>query len=109
MFNPLYCQSFTYPQNLRRSVCYRVEPHTRSFQGSVKDMTSIFGFAIYYYCNVNIITLQMVKVNLNVRVEQTEMEALEAYASLAGRSKTDIIREYIRSLAIRRPPHSRNE
>ena len=31
------------------------------------------------------------------------MEMLEQYAELAGRTKTDIIREYIRSLAIRRP------
>jgi len=53
--------------------------------------------------------MQMVKVNLNIRVEQTEMEILEIYAEQTGRTKTDIIREYIRSLAIRRPPHSLNE
>ena len=47
----------------------------------------------------------MVKVNLNVRVEKSEMEILENYAQQTGRTKTDIIREYIRSLAIRRPPH----
>jgi uncharacterized protein (DUF1778 family) len=45
--------------------------------------------------------MQMVKVNLNVRVEQSEMEILEQYAHLAGRTKTDIIREYIRSLDVR--------
>lgn len=53
--------------------------------------------------------MPMVKVNLNVRVEQAEMEILETYAEQTGRTKTDIIREYIRSLAIRRPPHSLNE
>ena len=47
----------------------------------------------------------MVKVNLNVRVEKSEMEILENYAQQTGRTKTDIIREHIRSLAIRRPPH----
>jgi len=51
----------------------------------------------------------MAKVNLNIRVEQSEMEILESYAQQTGRTKTDIIREYIRSLAIRRPPHSFNE
>jgi predicted DNA-binding protein len=51
----------------------------------------------------------MAKVNLNVRVEQSEMEILEMYAQQTGRTKTDIIREYIRTLAIRRPPHSLNE
>ncbi|MCC5631313.1 ribbon-helix-helix domain-containing protein [Nostoc sphaeroides] len=47
----------------------------------------------------------MAKVNLNIRVEQSEMEILESYAQQTGRTKTDIIREYIRNLAIRRPPH----
>jgi predicted DNA-binding protein len=51
----------------------------------------------------------VVKVNLNIRVEQSEMEILEIYAQQTGRTKTDIIREYIRNLVIRRPPHSRNE
>jgi predicted DNA-binding protein len=51
----------------------------------------------------------MVKVNLNIRVEQSEMKILESYAQQTGRTKTDIIREYIRDLAIRRPPHSPNE
>ncbi|WP_338115359.1 ribbon-helix-helix domain-containing protein [Nostoc sphaeroides] len=63
-------------------------------------MTSIFGFAIYYYCNANIITMQMVKVNLNVRVEQSEMKILEQYVEQTGRTKTDIIREYIRTLNV---------
>ncbi|AFZ27147.1 Ribbon-helix-helix protein, copG family [Cylindrospermum stagnale PCC 7417] len=58
------------------------------------------GFAIYYYCNGNIITMQMVKVNLNVRLEQLEMEILEQYAKQTGRTKTDIIREYIRNLNV---------
>ncbi|WP_157162529.1 ribbon-helix-helix domain-containing protein [Cylindrospermum stagnale] len=57
-------------------------------------------FAIHYYCNGNIITMPMVKVNLNVRVEQLEMEILEQYAKQAGRTKTDIIREYIRNLNV---------
>jgi len=47
----------------------------------------------------------MVKVNLNVRVEKSEMKILENYAQQTRRTKTDIIREYIRSLAIRRSPH----
>ncbi|MHC5720082.1 MAG: hypothetical protein ACYTX0_50640, partial [Nostoc sp.] len=34
MFNPLYCQSFTYPQWRHKSVCYWIEPHTLSFQGA---------------------------------------------------------------------------
>jgi hypothetical protein len=68
-------------------------------------MTSIFGFVIWYDCNANIITSQMTKVNLNVRIDHKEMETLENYARETGRTKTDIIREYIRSLAIRRPPH----
>ena len=42
--------------------------------------------------------MQMVKVNLNVRVEQLEIEILEKYAHLTGRTKTDIICEYIRNL-----------
>ncbi len=37
----------------------------------------------------------MVKVNLNVRVETSEMEILENYAQQTGRTKTDIIREYM--------------
>lgn len=37
----------------------------------------------------------MVKVNLNVRVEKSEMEILENYAQQMGRIKTDIIREYM--------------
>jgi predicted DNA-binding protein len=44
--------------------------------------------------------MQMVKVNLNIRVEQSEMEALEQYAQQTGRTKTDIIREYIRTLNV---------
>ncbi|MBD0384984.1 MAG: CopG family transcriptional regulator [Nostoc sp. C3-bin3] len=43
----------------------------------------------------------MVKVNLNIRVEQSEMEILERHAKHSGRTKTDIIREYIRSLDVR--------
>nr|WP_041233866.1 ribbon-helix-helix domain-containing protein [Cylindrospermum stagnale] len=42
----------------------------------------------------------MVKVNLNVRLEQLEMEILEQYAKQTGRTKTDIIREYIRNLNV---------
>ena len=68
-------------------------------------MTSIFGFAIQDHSNAIIFTVQMVKVNLNVRVEKSEMEILENYAQQTGRTKTDIIREYIRSLAIHRSPH----
>jgi predicted DNA-binding protein len=45
--------------------------------------------------------MQMVKVNLNVRIEQSEMEILEKRAHLTGRTKTDIIREYIRRLDVR--------
>ncbi|MBW4610337.1 MAG: ribbon-helix-helix domain-containing protein [Hassallia sp. WJT32-NPBG1] len=44
--------------------------------------------------------MQMVKVNLNIRVEQAEMEILEKRAKQTGRTKTDIIREYIRSLDV---------
>ncbi len=56
-------------------------------------MTSIFGFAIQDHSNAIIFTLQMVKVNLDVRVEKSEMEILENYAQQTGRTKTDIIRE----------------
>lgn len=45
--------------------------------------------------------MQMVKVNLNIRVEQSEMELLEKYAKYSGRTKTDIIREHIRRLDVR--------
>jgi predicted DNA-binding protein len=45
--------------------------------------------------------MQMVKVNLNIRIEQSEMELLEKYAKHSGRTKTDIIREHIRRLDVR--------
>jgi hypothetical protein len=57
MFNPLYCWNFTHPQKtISVKSGYWMEPHIPGFQGSVKEMTSVFGFAIYYYCNANIVT-----------------------------------------------------
>jgi predicted DNA-binding protein len=40
----------------------------------------------------------MSKVNLNIRVEESEMEALSAYAQQSGRTKTNVVREYLRTL-----------
>jgi hypothetical protein len=41
----------------------------------------------------------MVKILINVRIEEKEDALLEAYCNLHGRTKTDVIREYIRSLS----------
>jgi hypothetical protein len=41
----------------------------------------------------------MAKVLINVRIEEKESALLEAYCKLHGRTKTDVIREYIRSLS----------
>lgn len=38
------------------------------------------------------------KVMLNVRIPKSEMEVLEAFCDRAGRTKTDVIREFIRKL-----------
>ena len=43
---------------------------------------------------------QSMKVNLNVRVEDLEMEKLKRYSDKTGRTKTDLIREFIRSLPV---------
>lgn len=40
----------------------------------------------------------MAKVLINIRIEESEDELLEAYCKLSGRTKTDVLREYIRSL-----------
>ncbi|PHV63239.1 ribbon-helix-helix protein, CopG family [Cyanobacterium aponinum] len=40
----------------------------------------------------------MAKVQLSVRVEEYEMKLLIKYAKKTGRTKTDVVREFIRSL-----------
>jgi len=40
---------------------------------------------------------------MNIRVEYRELEILEAYCKVVGRTKTDVIRELIRSLASKKP------
>jgi uncharacterized protein (DUF1778 family) len=40
----------------------------------------------------------MPKVQLNLRIEESEMFLLAKYAKLTGRTRTDILREMIRSL-----------
>ena len=40
----------------------------------------------------------MTKVLINVRIEESEDELLETYCQQTGRTKTDVIREFIRSL-----------
>ncbi len=41
----------------------------------------------------------MAKILINVRIEEKEDALLEAYCELYGRTKTDVIREYIRTLS----------
>lgn len=38
------------------------------------------------------------KVMLNVRIPKSEMQILEAFCDRGGRTKTDVIREFIRGL-----------
>lgn len=38
------------------------------------------------------------KKHLNARVSKEEYDLLEAYAGQSGRSKTDVLREFLRSL-----------
>lgn len=40
----------------------------------------------------------MAKVQLSVRVEEYEMRLLIKYSKKLGRTKTDVVREFIRSL-----------
>lgn len=40
----------------------------------------------------------MVKVQVNLRIEKSEMFLLTEYAKLTGRTRTDILREMIRLL-----------
>jgi len=41
----------------------------------------------------------MARVLINVRIEEKEDALLEAYCKQEGRTKTDVIREYIRTLS----------
>ena len=41
---------------------------------------------------------KMGKIQLSARLEQSEMDLLIKYAKKTGRTKTDILREFIRSL-----------
>lgn len=41
----------------------------------------------------------MAKVLINIRIEESEDELLEAYCQQTGRTKTDVLREAIRKLA----------
>jgi predicted DNA-binding protein len=40
----------------------------------------------------------MTKTTFNIRIEESEMELLEAYCKQTGRTKTDVVREMIRAL-----------
>lgn len=40
----------------------------------------------------------MAKIQLSVRIEESEMKLLIKYAKNTGRTKTDVVREFIRSL-----------
>jgi predicted DNA-binding protein len=40
----------------------------------------------------------MGKIQLSARIKESEMKILEKYAQKTGRTKTDIVREFIRSL-----------
>jgi hypothetical protein len=40
----------------------------------------------------------MAKTTFNIRIEEAEMALLEAYCGQEGRTKTDVVRELIRSL-----------
>lgn len=42
--------------------------------------------------------------NFNFRIEDWELEVLEAYCKAAGRTKTEIIRELIRGLKTKKKP-----
>ncbi len=41
----------------------------------------------------------MAKVLINIRIEEKEDEILKSYCQQTGRTKTDVLREYIRSLS----------
>lgn len=41
----------------------------------------------------------MAKILINIRIEEKENAVLEAYCQQTGRTKTDVLREYIRSLS----------
>ena len=41
----------------------------------------------------------MAKVLINISIEELEDRLLEAYCKLSGRTKTDVLKEYISSLA----------
>ena len=41
----------------------------------------------------------MAKVLTNIRIDKSEDELLETYCQQTGRTKTDVLREYIRSLS----------
>jgi len=40
----------------------------------------------------------MAKIQLSIRIEDSEMKLLNQYSKKTGRTKTDVIREFIRSL-----------
>ena len=45
------------------------------------------------------------KERLNVRIPESEMNILRTYCNRTGRSQSDVIREFIRSLNVTRNPH----
>jgi len=51
----------------------------------------------------SIIVYKSMKKRLDFRVEDHELEILEGYCNAAGRTKTDVLRELIRSLAKKKP------
>jgi hypothetical protein len=44
------------------------------------------------------------KKRLDFRIEDYELEILEEYCSMVGRTKTDVLRELIRNLRLKKKP-----
>lgn len=55
----------------------------------------------------SIIVYTAMKKRLNFRIEEWELEILEEYCESVGRTKTDVLRELIRSLDKKKKPSLR--
>jgi len=51
----------------------------------------------------SITTYTIMKKRLDFRIEDHELEILEVYCKVVGRTKTDVLRELIRSLTKKKP------
>jgi predicted DNA-binding protein len=49
------------------------------------------------------------KVMLNIRIPRSEMEMLEEYCNQASRTKTEVLREFIRSLKREEKKQTKND